>query len=807
MRISHYDAGTELTYDVTDVSTSETAKVRLAVEKFVGGGFAGQVYRVRIVEMEGTVEGLEVDGTYAIKILIPPSNFSRLFRNLLYWIGFQGPFQLQVNPAAALAGSLWQKFVRRGAKIRFGDEEAVADIYAMFVDDGLGSCGELREWVEGRTWRLEVDDRLDLLKQWRRGKTTEGQQVGSPEYRAKHEFMHEFVRLLHDMGAYEFARQYEWSTCKSQPNALKRHGTDDDPAAGLVAVDFRAGLALLPFFPMSPGDFKLIVKGLGRGSLVQFDRGSIEKLESFMAAHPDEFSDMGDMLEQLKAAEKVYRDSLPDVTHNHIRLLYSRQLWSTMLDSAVTGWRVRNLVDETHEKKFRAGKMSTLLFAFLGLIPFLGKFVRAVWGRADRRRHYGAMLRSWDYFKQSVRARIAEKVTVWHRAGRLSDERTLRIASSIPRFLVHLPLSILPAGLHKFMTDNKFRKEKLRYIFVRPLRLYFSRHLREQWLRDMVAEGRSKHILADADAETIISHLDEPYVQRYLVSLVVHLFTLPVTQIVSAIHALIWNMLHPEATPAERTAMSLVILAIYQIIPVSPGSFCRGLYTTILAIHDRNFKDYNIALFLSYFKYVGYLAFPIQMTYHYPALARFMAAHWATEAVHVVPVFGERGALLEHWVYRLFYNWPLTIRRRMRKRAEARELTEPRYWHAALCVFGTAAIMGLADYVYLGKFDTLPSLRDIWPLAVLAPLACGAALTLGCGGAALGKRIVAAAACGVSTGLLYTAVSAMSGQNSSIVVSCVWRVFIFTILSVVGAIITEIKLPENFMVRQKNMEK
>jgi hypothetical protein len=753
------------------------------------------------------VEGLEVDGTYAIKILIPPSNFSRLFRNLLYWIGFQGPFQLQVNPAAALAGSLWQKFVRRGAKIRFGDEEAVADIYAMFVDDGLGSCGELREWVEGRTWRLEVDDRLDLLKQWRRGKTTEGQQVGSPEYRAKHEFMHEFVRLLHDMGAYEFARQYEWSTCKSQPNALKRHGTDDDPAAGLVAVDFRAGLALLPFFPMSPGDFKLIVKGLGRGSLVQFDRGSIEKLESFMAAHPDEFSDMGDMLEQLKAAEKVYRDSLPDVTHNHIRLLYSRQLWSTMLDSAVTGWRVRNLVDETHEKKFRAGKMSTLLFAFLGLIPFLGKFVRAVWGRADRRRHYGAMLRSWDYFKQSVRARIAEKVTVWHRAGRLSDERTLRIASSIPRFLVHLPLSILPAGLHKFMTDNKFRKEKLRYIFVRPLRLYFSRHLREQWLRDMVAEGRSKHILADADAETIISHLDEPYVQRYLVSLVVHLFTLPVTQIVSAIHALIWNMLHPEATPAERTAMSLVILAIYQIIPVSPGSFCRGLYTTILAIHDRNFKDYNIALFLSYFKYVGYLAFPIQMTYHYPALARFMAAHWATEAVHVVPVFGERGALLEHWVYRLFYNWPLTIRRRMRKRAEARELTEPRYWHAALCVFGTAAIMGLADYVYLGKFDTLPSLRDIWPLAVLAPLACGAALTLGCGGAALGKRIVAAAACGVSTGLLYTAVSAMSGQNSSIVVSCVWRVFIFTILSVVGAIITEIKLPENFMVRQKNMEK
>jgi len=90
---------------------------------------------------------------------------------------------------------------------------------------------------------------MDLLKQWQRGKVVDEQQVGSPEYRAKRKFMSDFVGLLHDMGAYEFARQYEWSTCKSQPNALKRQGTDDDPASGLVAVDFRAGLALLPFLP------------------------------------------------------------------------------------------------------------------------------------------------------------------------------------------------------------------------------------------------------------------------------------------------------------------------------------------------------------------------------------------------------------------------------------------------------------------------------------------------------------------------------------------------------------------------------
>jgi hypothetical protein len=139
MRISRYDAGTKLTYNVRSVCPNRgdeqektEAKVHLIVEKFVGGGFAGQVYRVKVTEVEGTIEGVEAGRIYAIKILIPPTGFSRLFRNLLYWIGFQGPFQLQVNPAAAYAGALWQKLIRRGAKIQFGDENAVVDIYATF---------------------------------------------------------------------------------------------------------------------------------------------------------------------------------------------------------------------------------------------------------------------------------------------------------------------------------------------------------------------------------------------------------------------------------------------------------------------------------------------------------------------------------------------------------------------------------------------------------------------------------------------------------------------------------------------------
>jgi hypothetical protein len=804
MRIECYDIGQELVYEVKEIAGTNKGRVHAVVEKFVGGGFAGQVYRVKIVEIdsdEGKIGDLEVGGTYAMKILIPPSGFSRVFRNFIYWLGFQGPFQLQVNPVAAKTGALWQKFFRRGAKIRFGQERAVVDIHATFEDYTLGSCGEFSEWIDGRTWQLEVDDRLDLLKQWRKGKKVETPQLGSPEYRAKYEFMHEFVKLLHDMGGYEFARQYEWSTAKSQPNCLKRKNSEGDPSSGLVAVDFRAGLALLFFLPMSPGDFKLIFKGFGRGSLVQFDRGSINKLERFVNDHSDDFKDMMVLLDELKASESVYRDSVPDITHNHIRLLYSRRLWSTILNSSLKGWKLRNILDDEHANKIVRSKILTMLFFLFGLIPFFGTTARRLMGRKDYRKHYVTIFTSWNYFRRALQGKMAEKVILWHRAGRVDDTAALRISGSGWRFLYHSVLSLLPVGLHKILTDWKYAKAWLAYIFVRPIRLYFNAELREQWLREMITEGQKKHLLSHEDTQTILSQIEEPYIQKYLKSLAVHLCTLPVTQVVSVLVAIIYVAMHPEMPRAQAWGIGLGIIALFQVVPVSPGSLVRGFYVVYLVAKERNFKDYNIAVFLGFFKYIGYLAFPIQMTYRYPVLARFMAGHWANESVHIIPVFGESGALLEHWVFRLFFNWPLTIRRRIRKRVHLRRSMEKRYWHVGFCAFIGAVILGIFDLVYFKSVGTLPGLWDIWGPSLFVPLGCGTAVTLGCGGATLGERFIGATACGVILGVFYTAFSSMIAPNGAfsvtdIAVSCAWRIFIFSILSPIGAIITELKLPD-----------
>ena len=836
IKIERYDEGRRLIYTMTTVDApAKTIDVTLEIKRFVGGGFAGQVYQVSILNIQGDCPaGIVLGNTYAMKILIPPSGFSLMFRNLLFAIGFQGSFQLQTNPVAARCGALWQKMIQRAAESRFGDRASVNSIHATFVDSILGSCGELSDWVEGRTWQLEVDDHLDLLSKWNSGKKVDITKLGSPEFRAKKEFMRDFVALLHEMGAHEFARQYEWSTWKSQPNCLKMLSTDSTPEKGLVAVDFRAGLALLPFLPMSPGDVKLIFQGILRGSLVQFDRGNLAKLKSFIHEHKETFSDLLPLVQELEESERIYRDSLPDITHNHFRLLFSRRLWATMLSSSRTGWRVQNTIDEGFGQSLKKAPVLSFVFWFIGLVPFLGKIGRKLIGHRAWRKHYFSLLNP-SYSLRAFKGKMAEKAIAWHRDGRLTETKAKKIADSIGLFCIHLPFSLLPAGLHKIFTCWSYFKDRVDFIVRRPFRLYFNASLREEWLREMVAEGLHKRIITKEDAREIIRQLQEPYIQKYLKSLAVHVMTLPITQVVSVAVAAIYILANPQLSWQEASATALVIIGTFQVVPVSPGSLTRGLYVVWLVIRERNFKDYNIAVILGFFKYVGYLAFPIQMTYRYPTIARFMAAHWATEAVHAVPVFGEGGALLEHKIFGIFYNWPLTIRRRMKRLSEFRLTIRPRWWHMVPIVICATGALYSIDRYYLQSNDTILGLQGILSftlsgikqlisqltsLKIPAPgqftslihyLPFGAALivggltgclvTMGCRGANLNKRIMFSALAGVVMALLYTFfsyyLSLQTGtpiELSSLVVGGVWRMFGYTIATTTGAIVTELSL-------------
>jgi len=505
-RRRRYEPGAVVEYDVRGVQPDGLGRIKLEIERFVGGGYAGQVYKTRLLEYEtidGDIHGLETGKSYALKILVPASALSRRIRNAFYALGFQGPFSLQVTPAAGRSQALWQKFIRRAAVEEFGSPDGVVDIFATLVDRDLGACGEISEWVDGRTWRFEVDDDLDARRAWKPGRPDEG--LGSPEYRTKRSFMDGLVRMMRRMGAVELARQYEWWSLKSQPNALKRISTDADPESGLVAVDFRAGMALTPLTPQCPADVKLVFQGLARGQLVQFDKGDFSKLEKYVSERPAAFAGMEGALSDLEREDRAYRNSLIDITYHHLRL-FGRKLRHSIMNAFRESWRIRNLADErTGAQLEKSGLLSLifLLWPFLALAaPLLYIFawpgsvwwkyplwlvplvlvplLRRLWGRGDVRLHFAKMAASPAYFLRASRARIAEALIRWHRAGRVSAERALKIAAHPWRYYLHLPFSLLPAGLHRFLTDKAYFKERLFYIFIRPVRLYFRADEREK---------------------------------------------------------------------------------------------------------------------------------------------------------------------------------------------------------------------------------------------------------------------------------------------------------------------------------------
>ena len=57
-RRTRYDPGDELEYEVTAVVPAETGRIRCRVERYVGGGFAGQVYRVKLLRGNGVTGSL-----------------------------------------------------------------------------------------------------------------------------------------------------------------------------------------------------------------------------------------------------------------------------------------------------------------------------------------------------------------------------------------------------------------------------------------------------------------------------------------------------------------------------------------------------------------------------------------------------------------------------------------------------------------------------------------------------------------------------------------------------------------------------
>ncbi len=671
-----HDEGRILEIELEGVYPAVRAGARFELEKFVGGGFAGQVYRARLLAWSGgaSLPGLEPGKQYALKFMKPPSSFSLAFRNLLYRIGYQSEFSLQVNRDAARAGALWQKLIRRGAALKFGSERHVADVYATFFDAQLHCYAEVGEWVEGRQWKLETDARLFERAQYLdenrdgdgdgdgdgEGKAAVEVEPPSPEYLGKKRFMRDLVGLFHEMGSPELARQYEWSTWKSQPNVLRRSsGTDEGM---LTAIDFRPGLTLLFGLPMSPGDFRFVFRGLLRGRIAQFDGCSLPALKAFIEKHQDAFRGLEPVLDELQETDAAYRESIPDLLNRPWRAL-GVSIKPKVREASIHNWENLGLLDGSSAERLRAKPFLFRLLYLVSFMPWLGSKVMRFWGRATYRRHLGQLLASPAYLMRYFRAVRLSRLKGWHRDGRLSevDVRT-RMNQPVRVLLEWACLSWLPRPLHRLLGLNLSKGfGYLKEWMLFPIRFWLVPEMRERWLMGHVQAAHAEGMLSDGERDRISQTVKDPFIQKYLRCLGVHVCMLPVTRVFSLTLAIYFSLTYGKGF-TECFALAVAVVAAIQLLPVSPGSIARGLYVVSLMIRERNIKDYRVAAFVSFWHYIGYLGFPIQMLTRYPGLARFLAARWARGWVHRIPVFGESGALLEHKVFDLFFNVPVSLR-------------------------------------------------------------------------------------------------------------------------------------------------
>jgi hypothetical protein len=329
-------------------------------------------------------------------------------------------------------------------------------------------------------------------------------------------------------------------------------------------------------------------------------------------------------------------------------------------------------IDADHAVRLRRRPGLVALLWWVALVPLLGRFVLKLWGHAEYRRHLKQALTSGAYLMRAWRGSRIEVLIRWHRHGRVSDERALRLVDRPVRFWIQrILVGWLPAKWHRALTEPRWAWGRLGVQARFVLDMLRDPAYREAWLLEQVRLGHEEGMLTDAEAAKITEQVKDPFIQKYLKCLAVHLCTVPITQLVMLIvgTAVVAYCMSVRATGwPESLALGTAAAATIQLLPISPGSTARGLFVLYLMIRERDIKNYYIAAPVSFIHVIGYLAFPLQMVAHDPALARFMAGRWATGAVRFIPVFGERGALPEHAVFDLFFNLPLSIRRRFRRR-------------------------------------------------------------------------------------------------------------------------------------------
>lgn len=627
------------------------------VDSLLGSGFAAQVYRAR------GEDGQE----YALKPLRPDNGLKESFRNMLFLLGFRVPFSPQSNEDAVQTGLMWQDLLRQATEARFGYEGKVAKPYGYYFDSSLGCFVEIHEFVNGRQVFLEPDDgiftrRIIRTKNFFRrhfGKSQEQLPEHDREIDQKQRFMSELVSLSEEMGMDDLARQFRWYTLVSQTNVLRRNevSPEDENSPGLVVVDCRPGLTVLPIIGMfmSPSDFIRGARELLRGKLeVHYDKTNLRKLETFNSNHPGQLDE--EKLAKLTEIENRYRQSLDKTGRREafIRFWLSQGLIS------------REKSEELKEKGFSFGYL-------------LARFIPGI-RNEQYLSHLRRIISNKEYRAEYLQVLKANNIEHWLAEDEITPEQAEKLFQSTARFFKFKLLDYPAMKVGRKLND----------VIVTPARLIFGigKDFRVKWMQERIQEMLEAGQITKESALQLSEQAKEPSAQYFLRD---------TTALIAleAISKLITVPVGAYLSLETQSILPLVGLAAWQFQPIpviipSPSGLLRGGYMAVRTLAFDAFREGKTAIIRkgakkglkdftgfilergvitagTILKTVGNGVLPAAMASRYPGLSAVLARHITREAAKFVPIvgdiYGAEGGLIETTMFDLVYSLPLSVRK------------------------------------------------------------------------------------------------------------------------------------------------
>lgn len=446
-RARRFDIGESIETEVVPIIPNVAFNAAFRILEKKGEGYAGQVYKAVDEATSNTY-------IYALKALRPEDEGKEKVRNLLFRLCFAGNFAPATNEAALRYGLLWQTLLRRGAQARLGDTSIIPEPYGYFWNDKLETFVEVHEWVDGH---IPVPD-------------------SATHNRQKRDFMNGMVALTRDMGAYQLARQYKWWTMLAGANVVKRENDSQ------VAIDWRSGIALPFFLPMSPGDVPIIIENLRSGHFANYDYADFDRLDAFIRENKDTFVDLTHHVEELKELDRKYRSSIKETT--------------------LADWQREFQMDEDVVREFKRSPLAYRAHLILDGIPLFGKVTNRLSSSEMYRTHAKQILGDGEYRDIWFSTHQTHDLGTWQHRDRVTADKAQELSQKAWLYLLHkVFFSHVPSSIQK-ATDNRELMRMLKKLGT-PIRIAFSEKEQIRWLEDRINEGIELRLLDDEQAEIL----------------------------------------------------------------------------------------------------------------------------------------------------------------------------------------------------------------------------------------------------------------------------------------------------------------